>query len=60
MESRLLFLIITMMIKIICAVIIKYHCCSIYIILATSLQCLLLWKDISVLAAIYYFFILSL
>ena len=45
MESRLLFLVIIMMIKIIPAVFIKYHCCSIYKILANSLQWLL-WKDI--------------
>ena len=44
MESRLLFLVIIMMIKIIPAVFIKYHCCSIYKILANSLQWLL-WKD---------------
>ena len=45
MESRLLFLVIIMMIKIIPAVFIKHHCCSIYKILANSLQWLL-WKDI--------------
>ena len=59
MESRLLLLIIIMMIKIIPAVFIKYHCCSIYKILANSLQWLLC-KDISVSAIIYYFFTLSL
>ena len=59
MESRLLLLIIIMMIKIIPAVFIKYHCCSIYKILANSLQWLLC-KDISVLAIISYFFIFSL
>ena len=59
MESRLPFLIIIMMIKIIPAVFIKYCCCSIYKILANSLQWLLC-KDISVSAIIYYFFILSL
>ena len=45
MESRLLFLVIIMMIKIIPAVFIKHHCCSTYKILANSLQWLL-WKDI--------------
>ena len=59
MESHLLFLII-MMIKIIPAVFIKNHCFFVYKILATSLQCLLLWKDISLLATIHYFFFLSL
>ena len=59
MESRLLFLIIIMMIEILPAVFIKYHCCSIYKILANSLQWLLC-KDISVSAIIYYFFTLSL
>ena len=59
MESRLLFLIIIMMIKILPAVFIKYHCSSIYQILANSLQWLL-WKDISVSAIISYFFIFSL
>ena len=59
MESRLLFLFIIMMIKIIPAVFIRYHCSSIYKILAISLQ-LSLWKDISVLAIIYYFSIFSL
>ena len=55
MESHLLFLI--MMIKIIPAVFIKNHCFFVY---KTSLQCLLLWKDISLLATIHYFFFLSL
>ena len=59
MESRLLFLVIILTIKIIPAVFIKYHCSSIYKILAISLQWLL-WKDNSVSAIIYYFFILSL
>ena len=45
MESRLLFLVIIMMIKIIPAVFSKYHCCSIYKVHANSLQWLL-WKDI--------------
>ena len=45
MESRLLFLVIIMMIKIIPAVFSKNHCCSIYKVLANSLQWLL-WKDI--------------
>ena len=59
MESRLPFLIIIMMIKIIPAVFIKYRCGSIYKILANSPEWLLC-KDISVSAIIYYFFILSL
>ena len=57
MESRLLFLVIIMMIKIIPAVFLKYHCSSIYKILPSSLQWLL-WKEISVLAIIYYFLFL--
>ena len=58
MEYYLFFLVI-IMIKIIPAVFMRNHCCFIYKILATSLQWLL-WKDISVSAIIYYFFILSL
>ena len=45
MESRLLFLVIIMMIKIIPTVFIKCHRCSIYKILANYLEWLL-WKDI--------------
>ena len=58
-ESPVRFLFIIMRMKMIPAVFLKYHCSSTYEILANSLQWLL-WKDISVSAITYYFFIFSL